>query len=485
MMKKNHSLIILLFSAAMLFVFASCNKLSKATVSGVGIPATPDSVVLKSHVFVIDSTQLTLVSTTAQVNDGIYIYTSNSGVPAFMANDIIIGITGAGYLRKVTSAMMQQNEVTLTTTQARLEDVFLQANINFNTSVGNLMRTTDNTYQYNISNATLYQGASATASITSGNISIDPNWNYNMQFENGTITSFSAISSNATLNAALQMNVTSAASDNINATTTFHSVSGRTIVWIGKLPIVVTTNLSFVANLTGNVTGAVNRTLSITNNDTYTLGDVYSSGTWHNQYNFTNTSTLNASAPGAAALNLSCRIMPQMSIMIYGVVCPVTSISLNTSESGNTSAATGNWDFAANSTQQPTISASGTILGYSVPDNANSWSTDTLSYKTPYKVVMISGDGQIGNAYSYLPQPLEVQVTDNNGNPQINVPVYFSVTSGGGTLANYKVLTNSSGLAQANWILGNPATAFQSVRATVSMANGTQIIGSPLNFIAL
>jgi len=485
-MIKKHSLILFVpFFAAMLFVFASCNKLSKATVSGVSLPATPDSVVLKSHVFVIDSTQLLLVSTAAQLSDGIYVYASNSNPPGFIANDIIIGITGAGYLRKVTSVMTQQNEVVLNTTQAKLEDVFFQANINFSTGVSNLMRNTDNAFQYNISNATLFQDATASATITSGNISINPNWNYNMQFRNGTITGFSAACSNATLNAALQMNVTSSASDNINATTTFHSVSGRTIVWIGQLPIVITTDLSFVANVSGSLTGNVNSTIATTNNDTYTLGQVYSLGTWQNQYNFTNTSTLNSSGLDAAALNLSCRIMPRMSVMIYGVVCPVASISMNTVESGNASTTTGNWDFTASLTQQPSVNASGTILGYSVPDNANNWNTDTVNYKTPYQVVMISGNGQLGTPYEYLPQPLTVQVTDNNGNPQINVPVYFSVTSGGGTLANYKVLTNNSGIAQTNWIIGNPATSAQNVQATVSMANGTQISGSPINFIAL
>jgi len=251
------------------------------------------------------------------------------------------------------------------------------------------------------------------------------------------------------------------------------------------LPIVITTDLSFVANVSGSLTGNVNSTIATTNNDTYTLGQVYSLGTWQNQYNFTNTSTLNSSGLDAAALNLSCRIMPRMSVMIYGVVCPVASISMNTVESGNASTTTGNWDFTASLTQQPSVNASGTILGYSVPDNANNWNTDTVNYKTPYQVVMISGNGQLGTPYEYLPQPLTVQVTDNNGNPQINVPVYFSVTSGGGTLANYKVLTNNSGIAQTNWIIGNPATSAQNVQATVSMANGTQISGSPINFIAL
>ena len=187
---------------AVLSVFASCNKLSKATVSGVTLPVAPDSVTLKARVIVIDSTQLVLVSTVAQLSQGIYAYTSNNGFPGFIANDIIIGITGDGYLRKVTSVMTQLNQVVLNTTQAKLEDVFQQANINFSTGAFN-------GYQYTMSSTSLFQDATASVTVASGSISITPNWNFNMHFQNGTMTGFSAICQNGTLNSTMQLNVTS------------------------------------------------------------------------------------------------------------------------------------------------------------------------------------------------------------------------------------------------------------------------------------
>ena len=174
-----------------------------------------------------------------------------------------------------------------------------------------------------------------------------------------------------------------------------------------------------------------------------------------------------------------------MNVLIYGVPCPAAAIGMNTYESGNT-AASGDWDFTAGFYQQSSFSVSAAILGYNVTDySSNSWNTDTVSYTTPYKVVKVSGDGQVGSAYQYLAQPLIVQVLDNNGNAQPNVPVYFSVTSGGGSLSNYTVMTNSSGLAQTSWLIGNPSTASQGVQAIVKRANGTQISGSPITFSAL
>lgn len=474
-MKKNTSIIFALVVASVLVVFASCNKLSKATISGVTLPATPDSVTLKPRVIVIDSTQLTLVSSAAQLSQGMYVYTSNNGFPGLIANDIIIGITGEGYLRKVTSVITQQNQLVLNTTQAKLEDVFQQANINFTTGAYN-------GYQYNMNNVTLFGDAAASV-VVNGNISMTPNWNFNMQFQNGTMTGFSAICQNGTLNTSMQLNITSTAPDNINASNTLNSASNRSIIWIGQLPIVVTTDLLFTANVSGNVSGSVNRTVALTNNDSYVLGDVYTSGVWQHQYNFTHNTTLNAVA-SAAGLNVSCDIVPQMTVSIYGIPCPATSISLNTSEGGNV-ASSGNWDFSAGFMQQPMVNVSGVILGYAVTDDAKSWNTDTVNYATPYKLIKVSGDGQIGTAYLYLPQPLVVQVVDNNGNAQANVPVYFSVTSGGGALSYYTVMTNSGGYAQTSWQIGDPATSSQGAQAVVKIANGTQISGSPASFIAL
>ena len=78
-----------------------------------------------------------------------------------------------------------------------------------------------------------------------------------------------------------------------------------------------------------------------------------------------------------------------------------------------------------------------------------------------------------------------VQVLDNNGNGQGNVPVYYSVTSGEGSLSNSTLMSVSGGYSQDNWLLGNPATASQNVQVKVKNASGNQVNGSPLSFIAL
>ena len=483
-MKKNIFSIFSLGLVATLSIFASCNKLSKQTAfnnnSGFPPVVTPDSVVLKAGIIVIDSTRLTLVSTSDQLAGGTYVYNSSTGFPSFISDDIIIGITGEGYLRKVTSVSTIAGQVTLSTTPAKLEDVFMQANLNFTTDVSNMMRKTEGGYQYNMTNVPLFQDANASVVVTSGTISSMPNWNFNMQFVNGAMSGFSAICNNGTLYANAQIAVTSSGADNISGSATLNPVSGRNIVWIGGLPIVITTSMAFNATVSGNVAGAVSHALSFTTNDTYTLGDTYASGAWSNQYSYAHSSTMTDNA--LTGYNLSCSIAPQMTVKIYGVVCPSASNTLSTVETSSGSSFTGGF------TARQMFSVSGNILGYSVPDDNFSRHTDTTAYTTTSTAggtfIKVSGDGQIGAAYEYLAAPLVVRVVDNFGVAQAGITVDFTV-SGGGNLSYYTVTTNSDGYAQTNWQIGNPTAANpQSVQAVAHTSGGVQI-GSTLTFIAL
>jgi len=482
-MKKNIFSIFSLGLVVALSIFASCNKLSnKTAINPPGFPpvVTPDSVVLKPGVIVIDSTRLTLVSTAGELAAGTYAYKSSTGFPSFISGSIIIGITGDGYLRKVTSVSSGSGMVTLTTTPARLEDVFMQANLNFTTDISNMMRKTEGGYQYDMNNVSLFHDGTASVNVTSGTISIMPNWNFNIHFQEGALTGFSALCSNGTLYATAQINVTSSGADNISGSSELNAVSGRNIIWIGQLPIVVSTSLTYAANVSGSVAGAVNHDFSFTTNDTYTLGDTYASGTWTNQYNYAHTTTMTDNA--LSGYNLSCSITPQMTVKIFGVVCPSASNALSTMETSSASS------FSGGFTAQQMFSVSGSILGYSISDDSFTRLTDTTAYTTTSTAggtfLKVSGDGQIGAAYSYLAAPLVVRVVDNFGVAQAGITVDFTVTSGGGHLSYYSVTTNSDGYAQTNWQIGNPATSQQRVEAVARTSGGIQI-GSTLTFIAL
>ena len=133
-----------LFYLLLFILFFSCKKSS----------VKPPSVTIKNNVFVIDSTKLQLVSTNDQLNQGIYVFMSTTTFPNFVDSGIIVGTTGEGYLRKITSITKQTGTIILSTQQACFEDVFQQGSFSVITDLTGLQRSslhssnklTDNDY---------------------------------------------------------------------------------------------------------------------------------------------------------------------------------------------------------------------------------------------------------------------------------------------------------------------------------------------------
>ena len=81
------------------------------------------------------------------------------------------------------------------------------------------------------------------------------------------------------------------------------------------------------------------------------------------------------------------------------------------------------------------------------------------------KVVVLSGDRQIGSAGSALPRPIVLRVSDAGGNPVPDAAVAFSVTRG--SVSDSIVRTDSSGEASVHWTLGHIVEA-HALRAKVA-----------------
>lgn len=94
---------------------------------------------------------------------------------------------------------------------------------------------------------------------------------------------------------------------------------------------------------------------------------------------------------------------------------------------------------------------------------------------------LISGTPQTGTVGQQLPNPLVVEVIDEDDQPYDHFPVNFEVISGGGTIdgqTSVQVLTGADGRASVYWTLG-PNPGLQTVRATASVP-----AGSPVDFQA-
>ncbi len=97
---------------------------------------------------------------------------------------------------------------------------------------------------------------------------------------------------------------------------------------------------------------------------------------------------------------------------------------------------------------------------------------------------ILSGDNQSAPPNGILANPLVVKVTDPAGNPVVNVPIVFTVTSGGGILSVTNTTTSTTGRAATTWRVG-ATPGDNSVTVIATGPSGAQIQGSPVVFHAL
>ena len=88
------------------------------------------------------------------------------------------------------------------------------------------------------------------------------------------------------------------------------------------------------------------------------------------------------------------------------------------------------------------------------------------------RVIAYSGSGQTGMEHQALAQQLTAMTTDTYGNAVGNVPVTFTVATGGGSVAPTTVTSSAAGLAATTFTLGSFGIA-QTVRATALGASVT------------
>ena len=176
-------------------------------------PTTPSQPVpppdLWENVKIIDTTTYTLNQSPTLIGNGIYQFSYTGATPTITIGDIIVGSAGVGYLRKVTAVTLNSGNISLQTTQARMEDVFKNGGLNFNLDMDNMHQKSASTgFSYPINNKTIYQNGPLSIIINSGQIDLNPNWFFDFGFNSTGITKFEMSAQNGTLNGNFNMSVT-------------------------------------------------------------------------------------------------------------------------------------------------------------------------------------------------------------------------------------------------------------------------------------
>lgn len=108
------------------------------------------------------------------------------------------------------------------------------------------------------------------------------------------------------------------------------------------------------------------------------------------------------------------------------------------------------------------------------PDTSGAFRVDPAAAA---ELLQISGDGQLASPSQVLPDSLVIKVVDAFGNGVTGVPVGWSVTAGGGSLAADTVASDSAGFSMNEWTVG--AAGSQAAEAAV-----LGLTGSPVGFSA-
>ncbi len=459
-------------------------------------PTTPSQPVpppdLWENVKIIDTTTYTLNQSPTLIGNGIYQFSYTGATPTITIGDIIVGSAGVGYLRKVTAVTLNSGNISLQTTQARMEDVFKNGGLNFNLDMDNMHQKSASTgFSYPINNKTIYQNGPLSIIINSGQIDLNPNWFFDFGFNSTGITKFEMSAQNGTLNGNFNMSVTASQAITLfDRNDTLTHLTKSYTKWVPAVllgvpvvvPIEVIIDVDLIVNYSATIGAAISKSGTYTSNNTFNLGVKYSNSQWTgiNNFNPTNTFSLNPQPSGNANMTVNIGLTPHVSVKLYGVAGPYASVGLQEQLTGNIASPQLDWDFKTDVWVKATAGASIDVLGYTLANYSNSWETTKLSYTTPYQISIVSGNNQSGTFGQQLANALKIKVEDSKGSSQSNVPVYFSVANGGGSITTTTVLSDANGFAETNWTLGTSGA--QEVQVVAKKADGSNILNTPISF---
>lgn len=112
------------------------------------------------------------------------------------------------------------------------------------------------------------------------------------------------------------------------------------------------------------------------------------------------------------------------------------------------------------------------LVSAECPTGGNGNGNGSPPAPTPTTMAIVSGNTQTETVGQQLANPLVVRITDQNGDAMQNQSVSFSVTAGGGSVADASVNTDANGEASTTWTLGT-TSGQQTVAATLGSLSQT------------
>jgi len=455
-------------------------------------------------IIIIDTNTTKLLSDSTMLAQGIYQYNYTAKDSLIVNTDnIIIDTTGEGYLRVVDSVTKLGPAYIMYTRQGTLEDLFIQGDLSFPLSFqdstksspyrrtridylekGVSIRQSKEAMGFDFDGTVLFQDGPVTITLTSGHLIFDPEFEFDINIKDGKIRRLAFYTEDALLADALAINFNASSTYNFpEFEKTLARYSHFFGFFIGIVPVIVVVETELVATNEGSISGNLDVDFGYTNSRYVDLGLEYREGKWQRIYNVDNQLTIHP-LEWSAQVSLSQRsaLVPKVSVKLYGIAGPFFNAEAWETLGANLTLPAGDWDADLSVGLDAYLGAEATVFGYELASYSKQLFGKELSiWNTPHNVAKVSGDNQTATAGQQLPMPIKVQVKDNTNHCWLPVMVHFETNDGSVSTAN--VMTDADGYAQTSWTLGN-SSGSQTLIARVVKADGSHIIGSPLQFTA-
>ena len=251
--------------------------------------------------------------------------------------------------------------------------------------------------------------------------------------------------------------------------------------------IIISIDVKLKAKLNINTNAQLNVIPHIINKNNYETrinynGSIFSNSNM-NVYYQNIEKNIETSVTGDFNLNQKLEIYPEIEVYIYGLIGPSGKIipyeEFNAHAHLNNSLLT--WDENIDLGLDYYASLDVSLFHFEHQTNSLAHISgnlfNTTIYHSPHQTEIISGNNQTGTGGTPLPLPIKIKVTDNLNLVASQTPVFFEVVSGGGSVNNDYVYTDSNGIAEVNWTLGN-VVGPQSLKIYLKDGNENVISGT-------
>ena len=499
-----------------------------------------------NKIVIVDETD-NVLSTPTEIANGNYNIQFSTPIPVIDNETILIGTVGNGFLRKVNSVTQNGNTFTMSTSQGKLKDIFVEggfelgnvfeidsilpasrmaqykrlnhiptraqilSNPNLQTGVHYFLVDESITSQDNSVQMSRSLNTNSTFNTNNTNPSFSFTFNntlvnqggFNIKLEGGLTftpnvyadfetglfnTKFNVGLNNATLVNDYKFILQHTTSNNlINQDFNLFNYDRLVYFLVGGVPVLVNVNVQFDGNATAEVATDLSFTHEYVNTITTNAGISLNNGNWSYNYADDVQTTVDNNLSLTGSLTQTFEIGPKLSFMIYGVAGPYIDAKLTEDFNicaSSVNAGALNWNADFNLGAKFTLGARAEIANYALFDYSKTWENRELyTVKFPYSIEYHSGNHQQFTNGTPLTNPLKVRVMSNKGFAVPGAVVKFEPFQNNGTVTDTYVITDLNGYAQTSWT-PQGVNGVSKLKAIVQNCNQNNILHAPLVFSA-